>query len=444
MKRFLKAVLKRLFKFGAKRSVKIRNLVRYIGNSRLEKRFKRLSEENDQDEKTVVFMSFMGRGFSDSPLALYRQMLQDPYFDDWTFIWAFKKKKTIAHKGRSRLAKRLLAKEGVTTSVIRELEQYSRAKTVAYNSPKFYRTLAMSKYWVTNSRVQEGLWPEKNHVYVQSWHGTPLKRLGADLDYSSNALYNTKQIAKQYTEEGEKMTYLLSPSEYYTEKMKSAFAIDSKSKVKIIQEGYPRNDFLVNHTGEDVKRIKKQLDIDPEKKVLLYAPTWRDDQYDLRKGYTYKTGADFDLLKEQLGDEWVILFRAHYFIASRFDFSEYEGFIYNVSKYSDINELYIASDILITDYSSVFFDYSVLQRPIIFFMYDKEQYASELRGFYLDLDELPGDIVETTEGVVEVLHDISTYEKRYAQDLKKFRNKFSSKDDGSSSKRVVEHIFKNS
>ena len=136
--------------------------------------------------------------------------------------------------------------------------------------------------------------------------------------------------------------------------------------------------------------------------MVLYAPTFRDTEHSGSVGYTFRAELDFDLLRERLGDDTVVLFRPHYLVANSFDFARYEGFVFDVSAVLDINDLYIASDVLVTDYSSVFFDYVNLDRPIVFYMYDLEQYASELRGFYLDLDELPGPIVRTAEDLVRV------------------------------------------
>mgnify|MGYP000910123033 CR=1 FL=1 len=106
------------------------------------------------------------------------------------------------------------------------------------------------------------------------------------------------------------------------------------------------------------------------KKVILYAPTWRENQHLPGEGYQFQLPVDFKRWREVLGDEYVILFRAHYFISNSFDFVAFSGFVYDVSQMDDINPLYLAADVLITDYSSVFFDYANLRRPILFFMYD--------------------------------------------------------------------------
>ena len=145
---------------------------------------------------------------------------------------------------------------------------------------------------------------------------------------------------------------------------------------------------------------------------------------------------DFDLLQEELGQDYIILFRAHYLVANEFNFDKYKGFIFDVSKIDDINELYIISDMLITDYSSVFFDYANLKRPIIFYMYDLKEYKNNIRGFYIDLNELPGNILETESELIKEIKYID-FNFKYDDKYKKFNNKYNYLDDGKASERVV-------
>ena len=209
----------------------------------------------------------------------------------------------------------------------------------------------------------------------------------------------------------------------------------------IIEEGYPRNDRLVTADVLEKARAKDRVGMfGIGKKVILYAPTWRDNQYTSGVGYTYKPEIDFDLLREELGDEYVILFRAHYLVAHNFDFDRYEGFIYDVSDYDDINDLFLASDILVTDYSSVFFDYANLDRPMVFYMYDLDQYKDEIRGFYTDLYELPGPIVTTEKSLIGAIKGLP---EDFKPDVKynNFKAKYVPKDDGEATKRTLRKIF---
>ena len=247
------------------------------------------------------------------------------------------------------------------------------------------------------------------------------------------------EIRKRYHIEASKFSYFLSPSKFASEKFISAW--DIKNEEIMLEEGYPRNDFLINYTDNDIKRIKENLNIqDIDKKILLYAPTYRDNQHTAGVGYTYDAKVDFDMLKEKLSDEYIILFRAHWLVAQEFDFEKYKDFVIDVSNHDDINELYVISDMLITDYSSVFFDYANLKRPIIFYMYDLEAYRDDIRGFYINLEELPGKILENEEELIKEINLISENFK-YDEKYEKFNKKYNYLDDGQASKRVIEKII---
>ena len=204
--------------------------------------------------------------------------------------------------------------------------------------------------------------------------------------------------------------------------------------------GYPRNDYLYKVTESETAQLKSKYGIAKNKKVVLYAPTFRDNKYSATAGFQLENHMDFAQAKEALGDDYVILFRAHYFISGKLDLSAYEGFVIDVSKVEDINELYVISDILVTDYSSVFFDYANLRRPIIFFMNDYEEYKNQTRDFYLDVAELPGKVTKKQE---EVFAAIKECEKGFVLDekYKAFCEKFNYLDSAKTSSRVLEKIL---
>jgi len=406
-----------------KKSQFFRSLLRGIHDFSKKIKYKRYSRKLDIDEKMFIFESFMGRTYSDNPKALYEEIIKNPEYDDYTLVWAFKKP--------------------ISKQYIQDL---SRAVLVKYNSLKYVKYYCQAKYIVSNSRIPEYIKPKKGQVYIQTWHGTPLKRLGYDLTTEGgNALNSLKDMQNKYKADAERYTYLLSPSKFCTEKFTSCFNLkENNPECEIIEQGYPRNDFLTNYTQDAVTAIKYNLGINElkNKKIILYAPTWRDNQHTSGVGYTYEVDVDFDLLQKELGEDYIILFRAHYFVANSFDFNKYRGFIYDVSKYENINDLYVISDILITDYSSVFFDYAILKRPIIFYMYDLKAYQEDIRGFYIDLKDLPGNIVEKEDELITEIKNVTNkfeYDERY----KAFNDRFTYLDDGQVSKRVIEHILKN-
>ena len=368
------------------------------------------------DDKLVYFQTFSGRGYSDSPKAMYEYMMKAPEYSDFRFVWSFKDPEKFAYLKNDR------------TSLV-------KFRTRADN-----KALRKAKYWISNYRMLNHQFPRKGQIYVQCWHGTPLKRLGYDLESSDNVMNSMNEIREKYRTDAEKFSYIISPSPFTTEKFATAWnLVETGQTYKIIEEGYPRNDRLINTDDAERDRLRKELGVEG-KKVILYAPTWRDNQHTSGEGYTYKTEVDFDKLRDALGDEYVILFRAHYLVANSFDFDKYKGFVEDVSGHNDINDLYIASDILITDYSSVFFDFANLRRPVIFYMYDLEQYANELRGFYISLDELPGPIVRDEDALIAAVRDTEgwTPDAKYDE----FRLKYNPKDDGHASERTLAKIIK--
>ncbi|MBQ3428607.1 MAG: CDP-glycerol glycerophosphotransferase family protein [Mogibacterium sp.] len=371
------------------------------------------------DDKLVYFRTFSGRGYSDSPKAMYEYMLTAPEYRDYRFVWCFKEPEKYDF-----------------------LLKNDRTEIVKFRTMADNKALRRAKYWITNYRMLNHQYPRKGQVYLQCWHGTPLKRLGYDIIESDNAMNSLKEIKEKYRTDARKFSYILSPSPFATEKFATAWNLnETGQRGKIIEKGYPRNDRLAVADEEERTRLRKELGVE-DRKVILYAPTWRDNQHTSGQGYTYKTEVDFDKLQKELGSEYIILFRAHYLVANSFDFGRYEGFVKDVSSYPDINDLYIASDILVTDYSSVFFDFSILERPVVFYMYDLDHYANEMRGFYLSIEELPGPIVKTEDDLIAEIRKTEgwTADEKYLE----FKKRFNPYEDGNSSKRVLSEVIRES
>lgn len=403
----------------AEKSVFFRNILRKTLNILRKIKYKLNTLGVKVDDNIIIFCSFNGKSYSCSPKAIYNFMLNNDEYANFKFVWAFDKKDKYD-----------FLKENKNTLVVK------------INSKEYQKYLATAKYWIFNYKIPDYLYPKKNQVFMQCWHGTPLKRLGCDLIHFDNVLNTMKGMKKRYKIEASKFTYFLSPSKFASEKFISAWNLKEIGKENIIVEkGYPRNDFLYKYTDEDIKKIKERLHIENnEKKMILYAPTWRDNQHKAGVGYTYELGIDFDKLKAQLEDEFIILFRPHYFVANQFDFKKYEGFIYDVSKVDDINDVYVLADMLITDYSSVFFDYANLKRPMLFYMYDLTDYKEHLRGFYISLDELPGPIVEKEDDLINEIKKVAT-QFTYDDKYKKFNDKYNYLEDGNAAKRVIEECI---
>lgn len=368
------------------------------------------------DEKTILFISFHGRGYSCNPKYLHKYLLSNEKYKDYKFVWAVKK-----GKGK----------------------EISGAKVIRYNSVKYFYYLAKSKYWIVNCKLPRHILKKENQVYLQTWHGTPLKRLAHDIQIGSDAkFYRTgvskKEMTDTYDIDVKRYNYLISPNKFSTEKFQSAFEIERN---RIIETGYPRNDYLTNITDSEINNLKEKYKIPKDKKVILYAPTWRDNSFNV-KGYTFKLEVNFNKWKEVLGEEYVVLFKPHYLITNKFNNDGLEEFLYTIKEDKDINELYVISDILVTDYSSVFFDYAILQRPILFYMYDLKEYDEEIRGFYLDINkDLPGSIFTKEDDLLKKILNIEDYKNSTSKLLNDFNNTYNYLQDGHASERVIKILL---
>lgn len=359
-------------------------------------------------ENWIIFESFFGKNYSDSPKYIYEYLAKN-YPGKYRFVWVINKKTKIPYKHK-------------------EIKRFSI---------RYYYYLARCKYCVFNGRQPVWMVKREGNVFLQTWHGTPLKKLVFDIDDISSA---TPKYKQQVYKQSRVWDYLIAPNAFSRETFRRCFMFDKT----MLETGYPRNDILHSPDRDKLaQQIKERLRIPKDKKVILYAPTWRDDEYYAKGQYKFELRLDLDMLHRELGKEYVVLLRTHYFIADSIDVSALEGFAYNVSKYDDISELYLISDILITDYSSVFFDYANLKRPMLFFTYDLEKYRDMLRGFYFDIErEVPGPLVFTSEEVVDAIKNIEDIKKQYSQIYEGFYHRFCEWEDGHASEKVVKSVFR--
>jgi len=357
----------------------------------------------------ILFESFFGKNYSDSPKYIY-EYISANMPGKYKCIWIIDKKGTKIP---------------------------FRHKKIKRFSLRYYYYLARCGYMVFNSRQPVWMVKREGNVFLQTWHGTPLKKLVFDIEDINSASPKYKQ---QVYKQSRAWDYLIAANAFSSETFKRCFMFDNT----ILETGYPRNDILHSPNKDQIAAIiKNRLNIPKDKKVILYAPTWRDDEFYDKGKYKFELKLDLDLMKQELGDEYVVLLRTHYFIADSIDVQHFKGFAYNVSKYDDISELYLISDILITDYSSVFFDYANLKRPMLFFTYDLEKYRDVLRGFYIDIEkEVPGPLLFTTEEVVDSIKNIDLIEQKYKSRYEEFYDRFCGWEDGQAAKKVVESVFR--
>lgn len=369
--------------------------------------YRKLFTKMSMKEEVVLLESFFGKSYSDSPKYIF-EYLNENYPGKYKYVWIMNEKKKLPYK----------------------------AKQIKRFSFQYFYWMGRAKYIVLNSRQPVYFIKREGNVFLETWHGTPLKKLVFDMEEVTTASPLYKQ---QFYTQTRSWDYLVAPNEFSAEIFTHAFMYDGP----MLKTGYPRNDILYRKDKETLaEEIKKKLKIPVDKRVILYAPTWRDDEFYGSGKYKFTLRLELDKMKEHFDKDTVILLRTHYFVADFLDVSQYGDFVKNVSKYDDIAELYLISDVLITDYSSVFFDYANLRRPMLFYTYDLEKYRDVLRGFYIDMEEeLPGPLLSTTESVISALENIEEVEKKYKDKYKMFCDKFCDFENGTATKQIVEKVF---
>ncbi|AKM20436.1 CDP-glycerol:poly(glycerophosphate) glycerophosphotransferase [Geobacillus sp. 12AMOR1] len=352
-----------------------------------------------------IFQSYYGNSYACNPKALYEELLRQKW--DMKAVW-----------------------------IMKDLDKQLPGDPVLVrpNSLKYYYYMAVGKYFINNGNFPDFYVKRDGAVHIQTWHGTPLKRLGLDVDPKSPAY--AENTSPQLLNRVKRWDYLIAPNRYTAEILQRAYAYDKVT----LEVGYPRNDIFYRDDRDQIaERVRQRLNIGKNKKVILYAPTWRDTD---QKGAPYEFRFDLERFREEFGRDYVLLLRLHYFDAARIQLVGYEDFVYNVTYYDDIQELYLISDILITDYSSVMFDYANLNRPMIFFTYDLVRYGSQLRGFYFNFkEEAPGPLVLHESELFDAIRNISQVQAEYKDKYEAFRERFCSLEDGHASERAIRMIF---
>lgn len=371
-----------------------------------------MQKNRRKDERLVIFESFNGRQVSDNPKAIYDYMKE--HHPEYKLVWSADR---------------------------RHLENFKDVPHVMKLGVKWLFLMNKAKYWVSNSRNPGWIQKSDKTTYIQTWHGTPLKKLALDMQEVKMPGTNTKKYKKNFRLETAKWDYLIAPNTFSEDIFKRAFAYSGT----MIRSGYPRNDYLIQNRDNEAEkqRVREKLAIPANKKVILYAPTWRDDEYIKKGQYKFSLEMDIATLQEKYGDEAVLVLRTHYLVAENLDTSQFGDFVIDRSTAGDIKELYLAADVLITDYSSVFFDYSLLQRPIVFFTYDLEKYREQLRGFYFDFERFaPGAICEDNASLQIALEQIFNGTYALNEEKQQFINSFAEWEKGDASKQVAAIITK--
>lgn len=348
----------------------------------------------------IIFES--GRGLIDgSPKAIYKYM-KDTKQDKYKLIW--------------------LIERGTDISMI-DQKDYAYYKTI-----KAYYHLATAKYWIRSQSIGNIIKKRKGQVYIQLWHGNgALKKMGYDVTEKS------QRIPMEHVKEWD---YYIASDELDAQAIKTSTGFDKN--IEILGMACVDDTLKINNNKLLKKEILKKLGIsDNEKKIILYAPTFRDFDLDKNK--------EIDIPIKQLANlrDYLILIRLHPLVRDKInkDIFKNSNFI-NACNYPDASDLLPISDILITDYSSLLYQYAPLYRPIVFYPYDYDEYKRLRGGFYLDYEnDLPGPICKRESELYDTLKNIDVVYKKYEKKLKKFNDIYSKLSDGKASKRFVDKLM---
>ena len=372
-------------------------------------------------ENRILFESFHGSTISDSPFYILKELLSREDADKYEIYYSTNPQDYETHK-------KFIEANNIPV------------KLVSITSYKYLKVLATAKYLINNSSFPVYFIKKDEQVYLQTWHGTPLKKLALDMDRMDlGGSTDIENYHEQFRVTCKDWDYLVSQNKFSTDIFRSCFAFKDRP---ILQIGYPRNDILINdNSPAKIREYKEKLGLPLDKKIILYAPTWRDNEYSEKGKYKFASKLDFDKAKEELSDEYIFIVKYHYLVSDKIDWTPYKGFVYTFDETKDIAWLYLVSDMLITDYSSVMFDYSILNRPMLFFAYDLEDYKENLRGFYFDfVNDIPGPISRDTD---QLIKDIKEYnEDSWKEKYKNYHDKFNGIDDGHASQKVIDVIKK--
>ena len=351
---------------------------------------------------TVVFESHLGRIYGDSPKYVYEAMQQQAP-GRFRAVWSY---------------------SGDAQAWPAE------AVRVPRHSWRYFYELARAEYWVDNQGYPPIALRRNETRYLQTWHGTPLKTLG--LDEPTVAASAEKQA--ELLQSVGRWTHFTVQGEDGERSLTGAYP----SPARILRSGLPRNDILLTHRPEDIELLKKRLELPTDRKIALYAPTFRDYLRVLKQPMQF--ALNIEAMAEELGDEWFLMVRAHYL--DRVSISgRVQGFARNFGSYHDVSELFLVADALITDYSSVMFDYALLRRPMLFYTYDYELYMLS-RGTYFDLaDVAPGPLVRTQAEVVDWLRDPTAGAEDYADRYDAFLKRFCGYETGYASEDAVRELL---
>lgn len=359
-------------------------------------------------DNEIVFQSYDGTSISGNPYYILREVCNDPYYKD------FKKYVVTTWRNYNKTVEYIEGFEDESIIVLK------------IHSDEYCQVVARAKYLITNATFAPYIIKREGQCYLNTWHGTPLKCLGRQIKDAPNEIGNTQRNFLM-------ADYLLYPNEFTFERMRVDYMLEKYYTGKYVISGYPRNTAFFDYSLAE--QIREELEL-TDKKIVVYMPTWRGNlnnkNTDYQSAYTLYTLYELD---KRLDDDTVLFVKLHSLNNKRINYKEFEHIEEFPSAY-ETYEFLNTADCLITDYSSVFFDYANTGRKIVLYGYDKERYLSD-KGMYMDYDSLPFAFAQNVDELYKEISSLDSF-----PDYSDFNEQFTKYDTSASVKELCDLFFK--
>lgn len=361
----------------------------------------------------ILYQVRDGKSITDSPYAIFLGLNAHETFSNYQHIWV------VDHPDTLVFYQEIFKVFQNVSFVIKESNEYLKA-------------LTESKFLINNATFPAYFTKKPQQIYINTWHGTPLKHMGFDV---KNNLKGSQNTMKNFLASD----YMISPNAHTTNIFKHAFKLDGLYSGEILEIGYPRIDLTINTTANEAREyLAEHLNL-KKNPIILYCPTWRGKNVNDPENSLLNVFEEIKLLNQKLPHQ--VLVKVHPFVYSKAkEMPELKPYL--VPDFLDTNQLMPAVDLMITDYSSIFFDFLVTDKPIVFYVPDLDKYQNE-RGVYIDLCALPGPVADNIQDVITLVSNESYKDADVQEKYAKFKHNFVNYENGSVTERLIESVFLN-
>ncbi|EGQ3298795.1 glycosyltransferase [Staphylococcus pseudintermedius] len=361
----------------------------------------------------ILYQVRDGKSITDSPYAIFLGLNAHETFSNYQHIWVVDHPDTLVFYQE-------------------KFKVFQNVSFVIKESNEYLKALTESKFLINNATFPAYFTKKPEQVYINTWHGTPLKHMGFDV---KNNLKGSQNTMKNFLASD----YMISPNAHTTNIFKHAFKLDGLYSGEILEIGYPRIDLTINTTANEAREyLAEHLNL-KKNPIILYCPTWRGKNVNDPENSLLNIFEEIKLLNQKLPHQ--VLVKVHPFVYSKAkEMPELKPYL--VPDFLDTNQLMPAVDLMITDYSSIFFDFLVTDKPIVFYVPDLDKYQNE-RGVYIDLCALPGPVADNIQDVITLVSNESYKDADVQEKYAKFKHNFVNYENGSVTERLIESVFLN-